>query len=212
MHRTRLLPVSFLLTLALLGGLHPGLSVLAQDITAPVAESEFPFIPDPSECTIEPRNMDHLLDLWFSGELDSSMVYASARCEIYAEFLPVGLPADNATTEAVIQVVEAYFSCRAANDFPRALAYFTDDMVRAFGPDPFRSREEVLAWIEANPVPEPAAEPGRILAITNVMSLSDGRIGAFVINDGEVQAFTVYVVFELQADGRLLIDEVHQFA
>lgn len=77
-----------------------------------------------------------------------------------------------------------------------------------FSPDPGQTREDVAAFIEATPIAEP--DTGiELVAITDVMLLEDGRVGAFVV-DREQTIQTVYVIFEQSGD-RWLVDEVIEF-
>jgi hypothetical protein len=199
------------LVLAFLGGSALAPLALAQGAVVPGAGNGYPFVPNADACTAEPRDIDHLLDLWFPAETDPRAGSSISRLPHVIEEIPIGAPADDAVVEAVTGTLHGYFSCLAADDFPRSLTYFTDDMVRQFGPDPFPSRNSVIAYLDANPKPAPMVNPAQIWAITNVMMLDDGRVGSFVIDTGPAGTYTVYVIFELQADGRWLIDEVHTF-
>ncbi len=107
----------------------------------------------------------------------------------------------------VTATVHEVFSCFAAGDAPRAYALFTDDLARQFGPEPGQTREDAIAFVEATPVQAPEEEQGRILAITDVMLLDNGRVGAFVVDE----AGTAYVIFEQTGD-RWLVDEVIEFS
>ncbi len=124
--------------------------------------------------------------------------------------IPVGSPADEETTAAIVATVSEVFSCFAAGDFGRATALFTDDLVRSFGPGPDQAPEEVRAFLEATPEAGAQGEAGEIVAITDVMLLEDGRVGAFVVDRSEGRLSTVYAIFEQQGD-RWLADEVIEF-
>ncbi len=110
------------------------------------------------------------------------------------------------------------FACFAAGDALRAYALFTDDLARQFGPEPGTPREEAEAFLaapleEATPEGEAVggdAAEGQIVAVTDVMELADGRVGAFAVDRSEGELSTVYVIFERQED-RLLADEVFEF-
>ena len=116
------------------------------------------------------------------------------------------------------------FACFEAGDALRASALFTDDLARQFGPEPGTPREEAEAFLtggfpkEATPVATPEGEPvggeaagSQIVAVTDVMELADGRVGAFVVTREAGEFGTAYVVFEREGD-RLLADELIEFA
>ncbi|MDP9369880.1 MAG: hypothetical protein M3Q03_16685 [Chloroflexota bacterium] len=124
--------------------------------------------------------------------------------------IPVGSPADEETVAAIVTTVSEIFSCFAAGDFPRATALFTDDLVRSFGPEPGQTPEDVRVFLEATPEAGAEGEVGEIVAITDVMLLADGRVGAFVVDRSEGTLSTVYAIFEQQGD-RWLADEVIEF-
>jgi len=52
---------------------------------------------------------------------------------------------------------------------------------------------------------------GKIVAITDVMLLEDGRVAAFVVDESEGPASSAYVIFEQDGD-RWLVDEVTEFS
>ncbi|MDF3042399.1 MAG: hypothetical protein K0Q71_5105 [Thermomicrobiales bacterium] len=89
---------------------------------------------------------------------------------------------------------------------------FTDDLVRSFGGEPGTTIEDARAFLDATP--EAGVEGNaddRVIAITDVMDLGDGRIGAFVVDESGGELDTVYAIFERQGD-RLLVDEIIDFA
>ncbi|MDQ3044201.1 MAG: hypothetical protein M3R06_03480 [Chloroflexota bacterium] len=188
-------------------------SVGAQDATPASGGGQFPLVPDPTGCVVEPRAADDLIALWFADAGTPAASPAAAEpMEEFAEVtLAVGPLADEATTTAVTEVVREVFDCFAAGDFGRATALFTDDLIREFGPEPGETAEDVRGFLEATPGPEEAAQTGMIVAITDVMLLEDGRVAAFVVDETEGVGSTVYVLFEQDGD-RWLVDEVTEFS
>lgn len=189
----------------------------AQDATPGAGADRFPVTPDPAACAVEPRAADELLALWY-GPDGSPVAGAGAMggaggTEVT---IPLGPPADAATAEAAAATVEAVFACFAAGDALRAYALFTDELAVAFGPEPGTPREEAAAFLAAPMEMDEGEGVGgeaaraQILAVTDVMELADGRVGAFAVDREGGEASTVYVVFEREG-GRLLADELIEF-
>jgi hypothetical protein len=187
--------------------------VAAQDTTPEASAMAFPISPDPAACQVEPRTTDELLALWYTPE--GSPVPAATPtwgAQTTSLTLPVGPPADEATASGVVSAVSEVFSCFAAGDFARATALFSEDLVRSFGGEPGTTVEDARAFLEATPAAgmEGTGEE-RVIAITDVMDLGDGRVGAFVVDESGGQLDTVYAIFERQ-DDRWLVDEIIDFA
>ena len=173
------------------------------------AQQEYPVIPDPSDCqSQQPRPVDEALALWYGP--DGSPVAAPPAEGAPAEAtIPLGDPADADTVAAVEETVIAVFSCFAAGEFLTATAYFTDDLVAGLGPEFGTSEAEAREFLE-NPEPE---EGGRILAITDMMDLADGRVGAFVVEQtGGDPPLSSYAIFVEGEDGGWLVDEIVEFS
>lgn len=201
---------SFSLLVALLLGLvTTGLMpiVQAQDAT-PAGGITFPFTADPADCQVEPRSADELIGLWFEDSTPVALATPESEAAVTEVTVPVGTPADEETVAAVHDTVRQVLGCFVAGDFPRALALFTDDLARQFGPEPGTTEEEVRAFVEATPEPGLEGEVGVVLTLTDVMDLADGRVGAFIVDSIEG---TDYVIFAQEGD-RLLVDEVVEFA
>ena len=208
-YRARLAATS--LALVLIAGISPPSA--AQDATPAAGAMGFPITPDPAGCQVEPRSADELLALWYTPE--GSPVPAATPtwgAQTTSLTLTVGPPADEATASEVVRVVSEIFGCFAAGDFPRATALFTDDLVRGFGGEPGTTAEEARAFLEATPQAGMEGDVQEaVVAITDVMDLGDGRVGAFVVDQSGGQLDTVYAIFERQ-DDRLLVDEIIDFA
>jgi hypothetical protein len=180
---------------------------IQQEATPQVGTLTFPMEPDPLLCTIEPRSTEDLLGLWFSEDGTPVTITQEVPDEVT---IPLGPAADDEEISAIYATVHELFSCFAAGDFPRATSLFTDDLARQFGPGPEATEEEVTAFLEAEPVPETGVG-SLIIAITDVMELEDGRVGAFVVDRGVQGDTTAYVIFEQDGD-RWLVDEVIEFS
>jgi hypothetical protein len=186
--------------------------IAAQDATPAAGAMPFPITPDPAGCQVEPRSADELLALWYTPE--GSPVPAATPtwgAQTTSLTLTVGPPADEGTAAEVTRTVSEVFNCFAAGDFPRATALFTEDLIRSFGGEPGTTAEDARAFLEATPIADPEGQPGEtIVAITDVMDLGDGRVGAFVVTGSAEQLDTVYLILEREGD-RLLADELYEF-
>jgi len=204
-----MVPISFSIALAgfVVGGALPA---LAQDATPGAGTTQFPFTPDPADCTGEPRTADELLALWYAPDgspvaVETDPVIEESATEVT---IPIGDPADDATVAAVTDTISGVFACFSAEDMLRAYALFTDDLAQRFGPEPGTPREDAEAFLTGGG--DPGGTAGQILSITDVMTLADGRVGAFVVDETEGEVANAYVVFEQEGD-RLLVDEVIEF-
>jgi hypothetical protein len=206
----RRLSVVFLALMFSFGSTVLGEAVLAQDATPQAGGQEFPLLADPALCTVEPRSTEDLLNLWFP--IAATPVAGELGDDTAPDFItiPIGEPVtDGAIIAGITQTVQEVLACFSAGDFARATALFTDDLVLQFGPGPDETRDDVAGFLEASPVPDQESAAIELLAITDVMLLQDGRVGAFVV-DREPDPGTVYVVFE-QVGERWLADEVFEF-
>ena len=197
--------IALLLTLGMAGRAP---AAWAHDEATPTGESAFPITPDAADCQIEPRSTDELIALWFEDTTPAVGEATPASAATVTELtIPVGAPADAATVAAVTDTVQEIFGCFAAGSFPRAFALFSDDLIRGFGPEVGESEQDVRDFIEATPEAGAAGEVMELIAITNVMDLEDGRVGAIVVNTEDGELTTVYVIFQRVGD-RLLVDEI----
>ena len=203
--RTLVIPAAVLALVAPVG-------VAAQDATAGAGAAQSPISPNPAECQVAPRSAAALLALWYAPAAGTAAAGATAAPEAAAitgaVSVPVGPPADEATTEAVTATARELFACFAAGDTVRAYALFTDDLVREFVPEPGVTRAEAEALLTAPP--EPEAEGGEIVAVASPMVLNDGRVGAFVVDRGAEGANAAYAIFERQGDA-WLVDGLIEF-
>ena len=173
------------------------------------AQQEYPVVPDPAACEVEPRTADELIALWFTP--DGSPIAAPAEEEEPSEVtIPLGEPADEETMAAIEAVVIGVFSCFEAGDFLAATALFSDELAASFGPEFGADEAEAREFLEMPAEPEEGDE--RILAITDVMVLADGRVGAFVVDQaGDDPPLSTYAIFVEEGDG-WLVDEVIEFS
>jgi hypothetical protein len=201
--------ITILVALALVGSAFAiPLVGRAQEAT-PTAD-QFPFVPDPAECTGEQADVNALLDLWYGPDGSPIAADTSAAVTATEVTIPIGTPADEQVKAEVITVVRGVFSCFAAGDASRAFAFFTDQLASEFGPEPGTPREDAVAYMTGTPQPESEEERSTLVAVTDVMLLSDGRVGAFVIEEFGGETLTSYAIF-VQQDGHWLLDDVIEF-
>ncbi len=194
--------VMALFSLALVG---PAVA-LAQEPTSPAAG--FPITPDPAECQVEPRDLEAFV------AISAAATPAGEMAEPTTVAVPVGPPADDATGAAITDTVREVFACFNAGDVRRALSLLTDDAIRDLaGADPI-PEEELRAFLGATPEAVPAEGRATILAISDIVLLPEGQVGALVVTvdptNPEENLTTVHFRF-VQAEGRWLIDQVVEF-
>ncbi len=195
-------PVALVAALLLLALLGPAVA-LAQD-TTPVAGT-FPVTPDPAECQVEPRSAEEFLAI-SAGATPTAAAPVASAVEV-----PLGEAADAETVAAVTTTVREILACFNAGDFPRAFSLFSTDAIRQTAAEDPLPEEELRAFLEATPEALPAGERTTLLALTDVMDLEDGQVGAFLATtDAFTGPDTVYVVF-VQEDDRWLIDDIVEF-
>jgi hypothetical protein len=163
-------------------------------------------------CTVEPRTADELLALWYADDGTPIGTWATpvAEEEVTELTIPIGAPADEATTTAITAVVEQVFACFDAGEQLRAFALFTDNLATMFGPEPGTSFEDAQAFLTAPAEPAPPGEESEIVAVSNAVMLADGRVGAFVIERYAGVVTVSYGIFVQDGDG-WLVDEVIEF-
>ena len=217
-------PLAVVVLLAALAVATSAAPVAAQDATPAAGATQFPITPDPAECMVEPRSADELLALWYDAEGTPIAAATPMAQQATSVTIPLGPPADEATAAAVAATVSEVFACFEAGDALRAYALFTDDLARQFGPEPGTPREEAEAFLaggfpeEATPEATPEGDAlggevaeSQIVAVTDVMELADGRVGAFVVTREAGELDTVFLALERAGD-RLLADELVDFA
>ena len=202
--------LAVLVALALIGPVFT-IPLVARAQEATPATDQFPFVPNPAECTGEQADVDALLDLWYgTGATPIAAAGTAAAMDATELTIPIGTSADEQIRAEIISVVRGVFSCFAAGDPARAFAFFTVDFAVQFGPEPGTPREDAEAYMTGTPQPETEDEQSTLVAVTDVMLLSDGRVGAFVIEEFGGETLTTYAIF-VQQDGRWLVGDVIEF-
>lgn len=163
-------------------------------------------VPAPEECMVEPRALPLFPE--GVGQL-ASATPAPLAPEAEPPFtIPQGEPADVETTTGVSATVREAIACRNANDFRRAYALFTQDMIVSLFGGPATVDPEIQAAIDEEAAPLARRQQLALLTLTDMVLLPDGRVGAVVETANARRAYQDYLIFEHDpASGRWLIDE-----
>ncbi|MBW3633550.1 MAG: hypothetical protein KY456_11050, partial [Chloroflexi bacterium] len=116
-------------------------------------------------------------------ELEGEGVPAPSAIQISA---PLGMIADVETTNEIRAVARRIIACFNAGDIPRAAALMTENGVRRVYWELSNTEENrEFARTRLAGTPEPRADEAlvRLLAVTDVLVLSDERVTAFVVID-----------------------------
>lgn len=183
-----------------------GRSVAAQDAT-PVAAA-FPLTPDPAECQVARRPVEEFVTV-ITQATPVAVPPGAATVDV-----PVGELADEETVAAITATVREIIACFNAADFGRAFSLLTDEALRGFAAEEPIPEEELRGFLGATPEAVPTEGWTTILAITDVVVLADGRVGALVASLDPTQPeegpTTIHLTF-VQVDGRWLVDRVVEF-
>jgi hypothetical protein len=186
-------------------------TALAQEST-PEEGAENPRLVAPSECVAEPRTYEDIAAIL---ALDGDGVPAPALTQITP---PLGEVVDAKTATSIKQAAREVLACFNAGDIPRAAGLMTEDGVRrAYWGLTIDAENRALARTRISATPEPRVEAAlvRLITVTDVSRLPDGRIAAFVILNEPLLPppgpETLLFVFANQ-DGRWLVDDWIDFS
>jgi len=212
MHRW-LTCVSVLALIGLGTGLVSG-PVAAQEEMATPEVSQERIVP-PEECQIEPRPADEVFALLGLAEGSAEATPAAARTPVAA---PPWVAADPETAAAAEDTTRAWLACINADDNFRIAALMTDEAILRFfggGLAADEAEEGARTNLAGTPVPRTEEEHVRLVAVTDVSRLEDGRVAAMALINEPVLPprgqETLLLIFD-EADGRLLIDDIIQFS
>ena len=197
-------------------GLGTGLDsgrVAAQEEMATPEVSEERVVP-PDECQVEPRPSEEVFALLGLAE--------GADATPTAERTPVAAPpwvaADEETVSAATEATREWLACINADDNFRIAALMTDSaIVRFFGGGlaPDEAIEGARSNLAGTPVPRTEEEHVRLVAVTDVSRLEDGRVAAMALINEPVLPprgqETLLLIF-VEAEDRLFIDDIIQFS
>lgn len=168
----------------------------------------FPVSPNPSACTVEPRVNGDFIDLLETAPDDSPRQAQMPEPTVVP--VPIGVPAELVVRNAISATVHEQYACFNAGDALRGYALVTDDYLRSLVAEQAVTREDISFFLQGR-LPVPLAAQTRVLAVTDISVLADGRVGAFIVTDQEFAGTdTTYTVFSRQ-EGRWLVDETIEF-
>lgn len=162
--------------------------------------------PGSEVCDVAPRSVADMLALLGSAVPASGQV-------LEPQPLPPGVPADEATTEAITALVRELEACMHTGDQLRIYALFSDDQLRQIPPSP-EIVDELLALESATPAPVPVGQRQVIVGPWHVEMLADGRVMAAVQFrwEGELNLpNTTKALLFVQQDDRWLLQEMLDF-
>ena len=152
--------------------------VLAQEGTPEADGAENPRLVAPSECVAEPRAYEDIATVL---ALDSEGVPPPAMTQITP---PLGDIADVETSISIKEAARQVLACFNAGDIPRAAGLMTENGVRrAYWGLTIDEENRQLARTRITAPPQARTEEAlvRLITVTDVSLLPDGRIAAFVV-------------------------------
>ena len=182
--------------------------LLAQEATPATGMGE---AVDPALCRVEPRTAEEIFALR-AEDAPEGEPYADATLK--AAPVPLGEPADAETVAAVTATIREAYACTNAGDFGRFAVLLSDAALgRQIG-----SVEDVTLEIVQSALaeidPRSAADRQRLLAVTDVSVMDDGRVAAFVVDDDPTEPpegpETEVLIF-VEERGRWVVDGILDF-
>ena len=152
--------------------------VLAQESTPESGDAASIRLVLPEECIIEPRTYEEVATVL---NLEGEGIPEPAMTQINA---PLGEVADPDTAIAIEEVARQVLACFNAGDILRASALMTDNgVMRAYWGLTIDQENRDLARERIPAPPEPRADEflARLMTVTDVSMLPDGRVAAFVV-------------------------------
>ncbi|MBA3450871.1 MAG: hypothetical protein H0T18_06640 [Chloroflexia bacterium] len=171
--------------------------LLRVDAVAAVAQDASPAagldIPDPSECTIEPRSADELRALFREA---AATPVASAVASPTPAVPPPGDPADEQTMAEINATWRQFIACVNAGDLARVFAFLSDHKVRGdfvFDVASGASEDDLIPYLMATPVPLPAGAAAPVFPFQDVRVLDDGRVAVVAPDEGDQGEVLIFI-------------------
>jgi hypothetical protein len=187
--------------------------VAAQDNPQASPAARQPRGVSPEECQVEPRSGDEVFALLGLGG-EAGEASPAPRTPVPA---PPWMTADEETAAAVEAAVREWLACINADDNARISALMTDAALTRFFATlgTIEEIEQAQANFAGTPVPRAEEERARLIGVSDISLLEDGRIAALALV-GEPALppggqETLLLIFVSMGD-RLLIDDIIQFS
>lgn len=168
----------------------------------------------PDLCQVEPRSADELIALF---GLDAASVDEAPVVEPAPIAIPLGQPAGPEVANAITQTVEQFFACTNAGDTARVTAMLSDIGVfrfYGFGPREPEVDETLRNQAAGATTPREDGTYIRLIAVTDVSILPDGRVAAFIVNNEPLLPprgpETLLMVFS-EGENGWVIDDYYDF-
>lgn len=163
---------------------------------------------DPAECRIAPRTAEELFALWSDVDEEDTGLTAAP--------VPLGQPADAEIVAAITATVREWYACANARDFGRVVAFMSDRLVDSlFSAEDGLTLEFVRSHVGPPTEPKPREEWQRLVAVTDVSVMEDGRVAAFLIEDSPARppdGPTTELLIFVEERGRWVVDEILEFS
>jgi hypothetical protein len=213
----RWLTLISVLALVVLGtGLVSGRVAAQEDpMATPGAEVAAARVVPAEECQVEPRPAEEVFALLGLAEGADAATPAADRTPVSA---PPWVAADPETVDAATATIRDWLACINADDNFRIAALMTDPAIFRFfggGLAPDEAIEGARGNLAGTPVPRTEEEHVRLVAVTDVSRLEDGRVAALTLINEPVlppQGQETLLVIFVEAEGRLFIDDIVQFS
>ncbi len=178
-------------------------AVVAQDNPSDENQSQRAITPE--ECAAEPRTAEDLAPVLGGGEAIESVTFQ----------VPLGEAASAEISERVTEAVRGVIACLNAGDFLRGAALTTDNGARVlFGGLAANGPEVLEERLAAEPTARQEEAFIRLITITDVTEMPDGKLSAFVVINEPTRLprgqETLLFVFE-DVDGEVRFDNLVGF-
>ena len=213
----RWLTLISVLALVVLGtGLSSGRLAAQEDpMATPGAEEAAARVVPAEECQVEPRPAEEVFTLLGLAEGADAATPAADRMPVPA---PPWVAADPETVDAATATIRDWLACINADDNFRIAALMTDPAIFRFfggGLAPDEAIEGARGNLAGTPVPRREEEHVRLVAVTDVSRLEDGRVAALALLNEPVlppQGQETLLLIFVEAEDRLFIDDIVQFS
>ena len=179
-------------------------------------QAGFDFSPLESGLTNTPFSVGVLIASFIAGRFGSH--YLRSRLAGAGALLTFGIAWLHFIIAGVTETTEHFFACTNAGDVPRLTALLTDAGIYrfyGFGPREESTDAQLRAWADGETTPREDGDYARLIAVTDVSMLPDGRAAAFVVINEPLLPprgpETLLFVYALSDDGTWLIEDYYDF-